>query len=150
MQHRAVIVELRIKLKNKSCLNNDLTTCNYDINKYRANHNKIESKIKQLNWNSINTDEIWAKMSQDITQILTSSYPKEKTRSQYSNRIMSEKEQFITNSNYKLFGEIKMRSKQIQTMAITKFWEIWKGNKLEKQDTPYSKNKKHTHKNKSN
>ena len=106
--------------------------------------------MKQLNWNSINADEIWAKMSQDITQILTTSYPKEKTRNQYSNRIMSEKEQFITNSNYKLFGEIKMRSKQIQTMAITKFWEIWKGNKLEKQDTPYSKNKKHTHKNKSN
>jgi len=123
MQHKALIINLQIKLKKQPKPTPLLT---YDINEYKQQPHKLnniytENLSKLPNW-----EEIYTKLIQSMERI----YPVKKKYIyiKQNQKVKTIYYNTLTDLNYKLYGEIKERNFKLNLQTIHKYLHIWKSN----------------------
>ena len=125
MQHRALILDLKITLKANYFTKKQDVSCPYDLNKARANPNLICEEIENLNLNNIPIQNLWSSIQGSTLEILIKNYPRKDLGNPKINSNNSTNK-IIKQANYELFDLIKSQAKLLKNKRMQSFWADWK------------------------
>ena len=108
MQHRALIMDIKIKLKSTYFETANGAFCPYDIHKARTNPEKVKGQIDKLTTGDIPLNERWEYMQSSIRKIPNGNYPISKMKLPSKNLTHV---QMLTQANYELFAILKKPDK---------------------------------------